>query len=46
MAENEQLSSAEGFNDRGISYLQNNDYERAIADFTKALQLDPNYSIA
>ena len=34
------------YNDRGNSYLAKGDRKRAIADYTKAMQLDPTYKNA
>jgi len=35
-------TTAEGFIDRGLTYYDKGDYDRAIADFTQALRLNPN----
>ena len=34
---------AEAYNDRGFSYYLKGDFERAISDFTRAIELRPNY---
>src|SRR2546429_9233328 len=34
------------FYDRGIAYYAKKDYESAIADYTAAIRLDPNYALA
>jgi tetratricopeptide (TPR) repeat protein len=34
------------FNNRGVAYKAKGDYERAIADFSKAIEIDPNYVTA
>jgi tetratricopeptide (TPR) repeat protein len=34
------------FFDRGLLFLNRNDYDNAIADFTEAVRLDPNYAVA
>jgi tetratricopeptide (TPR) repeat protein len=31
---------------RGNAYYRKRDYDRAIADYTKAIELDPNYANA
>jgi Flp pilus assembly protein TadD len=36
------LSLAILFNDRGIAYQNKGDLGRAIADYSEAIQLDPN----
>ena len=33
------------YNTRGMSYAEKGDYDRAIADFTEAIRLDPNASL-
>jgi tetratricopeptide (TPR) repeat protein len=37
-----QSNNADAYINRGFEYLQNNDYDRAIAEYTQALRLDPN----
>ncbi len=37
---------AMAYNNRGIAYYDKKDLDRAIADFSKAIQLDPKYAIA
>ncbi len=37
-------SSAEVLNSRGISYGEKDEYDLAIADFTKAIEIDPDYA--
>src|SRR5580700_6796925 len=34
------------FNNRGIAYRAKGDLDRAIADYTEAIRLDPNYDVA
>ena len=34
------------YTNRGTAYYEKGDYDRAIADSTKAIALDPNYAIA
>ena len=34
--------TAAEYNNRGNDYLDNGDYDRAIADYTQAIRLDPN----
>jgi tetratricopeptide (TPR) repeat protein len=34
------------YNGRGIAYYRKGEYDRAIADFTEALRIDPNYTQA
>jgi Tfp pilus assembly protein PilF len=36
------LKTAEEYHTRGLEYLENDDYDNAIADYKVALQLDPN----
>ena len=31
---------------RGHAYINKGDYDRAIADYTEAIRLDPKYAIA
>ncbi len=38
--------SAQQFFDRGVEASENDNYDEAIADFTKALEIDPNYAKA
>jgi tetratricopeptide (TPR) repeat protein len=37
---------AAAYNNRGISYYNKRDYNRAIADYETALRIDPNYTNA
>jgi carboxyl-terminal processing protease len=34
------------FNNRGAAYHQKNDFDRAIADYSEAIRLDPKYALA
>lgn len=34
------------FNNRGNAYSDKNDYDRAIADFSQAIRLDPKYALS
>ena len=34
---------AEAYNNRGIAYCQDGEYDQAIDSFSKAVELDPNY---
>ena len=36
--------TAEDYHARGLAYLNNSDYDNAIADFTQAIKLNPDYS--
>src|SRR5262249_26068668 len=45
-APNDFLESAVEHTDRGDAYYAKGDYERAIADYTQAVALDPNYFAA
>jgi tetratricopeptide (TPR) repeat protein len=38
--------SADDYNKSGIAYFNKDDYDRAIADYTSALRIDPNYAKA
>ena len=38
--------TAEEYQSRGFEYLNNGDYDRAIAEFTKAINLNPEYAEA
>jgi tetratricopeptide (TPR) repeat protein len=40
------LKTAEDYHARGLEYLDNGNYDSAIADFTKAINLDPDYAEA
>ena len=40
------LGSDSAYYDRGIEYFRRLDYDRAIADFTQAIRLNPNNAIA
>ena len=35
-----------GYNNQGITYYQKGDYDRAIRDFTKAIEINPRYAKA
>ena len=37
---------AEAYGNRGISYLELGQYQRAIEDHDKAIELDPNHAVA
>ena len=37
---------AEGYNNRGFAYYQTGQYEKAISDFTKAIEIDPQFAQA
>jgi ankyrin repeat protein/cytochrome c-type biogenesis protein CcmH/NrfG len=39
-------TNAAAYNKRGCAYADKGDYDRAISDFDKALELDPNYAFA
>ena len=39
-------NNATAYFNRGQEYLQNKDYDRAIAEFNQALRLDPNYPLS
>ena len=39
-------NTAIAFNNRGIAYYAEDDYDNAISDFTEAINLDPNYADA
>jgi tetratricopeptide (TPR) repeat protein len=34
------------YNHRGIAYLQKEEYDKALADYTKAIELDSDYEVA
>jgi Flp pilus assembly protein TadD len=36
---------ANAYNDRGVTYEVKRDYDLAIADYTKAIELDPNRAL-
>ncbi|MDR1785728.1 MAG: tetratricopeptide repeat protein, partial [Spirochaetaceae bacterium] len=38
--------TAEAYFDRGIAYFYNGDYDKAIADYTQTIRLDPDNVIA
>jgi tetratricopeptide (TPR) repeat protein len=38
--------TANDYNNRGLSYFYNHDYNSAIAEFTQAIRLNPNYAEA
>jgi Flp pilus assembly protein TadD len=40
------ITTASGLVTSGNAYSKKEDYDRAIADYTEALQLDPNYALA
>ncbi|MDB9386653.1 tetratricopeptide repeat protein, partial [Microcystis aeruginosa] len=35
-----------GYYNRGVGYIQQEKYDLALAEFTKAIELDPNYTEA
>jgi tetratricopeptide (TPR) repeat protein len=39
-------NSADAYNNRGTAYDDLKEYERAIEDYNKAIELDPNYALA
>ncbi|MFC1987647.1 tetratricopeptide repeat protein [Chloroflexota bacterium] len=39
-------NDAEAYNNRGVTYLEKGEYDRALTDFNKAIKLDPNYALA
>src|SRR5271166_5333011 len=41
-----QSDRATAYNNRGYSYAQNDDHDRAIADYNEAIRLDPNFALA
>jgi len=42
----DKLDSAVDYNDRGMERAENDDLAGAIADYTAAIELDPNYAEA
>ena len=42
----DKLDSAEAYNDRGMERAENEDFTGAIADYTAAIAIDPNYAEA
>ena len=42
----DKLDSAEAYNERGMERAENEDFAGAIADYTAAIALDPNYAEA
>ena len=42
----QELTSAEAYNERGRSKYEQKDYTGAIKDFDKAIELNPNYALA
>jgi tetratricopeptide (TPR) repeat protein len=45
-ADAQTLGSAEAYTNRGYAYCEEGAFDRAIADFTQAIKLDPNYAMA
>jgi tetratricopeptide (TPR) repeat protein len=41
-----ELSDARAYNGRGITYLKKGQYNQAISDFTKALEIIPRFAAA
>jgi tetratricopeptide (TPR) repeat protein len=39
-------TDAKAYYDRGLAYYDKKDYDRAIAEYTQAIKLDPNYATA
>jgi tetratricopeptide (TPR) repeat protein len=42
----DKLDSAEAYNDRGMERAENEDFTGALADYTAAIAIDPNYAEA
>ena len=42
----DKLDSAEAYNDRGMERAENEDFAGAIADYSAAIAIDPNYAEA
>ena len=41
-----EIKDADGYHSRGFSYFAKNQYDLAVGDFTKAIELDSNYLVA
>ena len=41
-----EIKDADGYHSRGFSHFAKNQYDLAVDDFTKAIELDPNYLVA
>ena len=39
-------NSAKAYNNRGVAWDKKGDYDRAISDYSKAIELKPRYAIA
>jgi len=40
------LNDAEAYNNRGLAYSDKGQYDQAISDFTKALEIKPRFAAA
>ena len=43
---NTESERAEAYNSRGVEYFNTRDYDSAIADYSQAIRLDPNFALA
>ena len=41
-----EIKDADGYHSRGFTHFAKNQYDLAVGDFTKAIELDPNYLVA